>query len=125
MPLSADDYRKLDEQPYDFLRKRLSVLVRKDACPPVLICKGALAAILELCTDSELESGQVVPLAELRPAIEAQFAQASGDGNATASNSDQSQIFDAAILLENFMRKAHHRAIYFRGGHQLRLLRQC
>ncbi len=44
-------YGKVDEIPYDFGRKRLSVIVRrKDAGEDLLICKGAVRNIVEACT---------------------------------------------------------------------------
>ena len=53
---SPDDdlsaYEKADEIPYDFIRKRLSVIVRqKDAAgEDLLICKGAVKNIVEACS---------------------------------------------------------------------------
>ncbi|MGN6538121.1 MAG: cation-translocating P-type ATPase, partial [Mesorhizobium sp.] len=44
-------YGKIDEIPYDFIRKRLSVIVRqKGAGEDLLICKGAVGNIVEACT---------------------------------------------------------------------------
>lgn len=44
------DYHKLDEVPYDFVRKRLSVVVNKGKdAQPILITKGALQSVLEVC----------------------------------------------------------------------------
>lgn len=44
------DYQKLDEIPYDFVRKRLSVVVCKGQdSQPLLITKGALQDVLEVC----------------------------------------------------------------------------
>ena len=40
--------RKIDEIPYDFARKRLSVIVREDG-HELLICKGALRSVLDVC----------------------------------------------------------------------------
>ena len=46
-----NDYRKIDEIPYDFTRKRLSVLVRVgDGGPLQTITKGALDSVLEVCS---------------------------------------------------------------------------
>jgi Mg2+-importing ATPase len=52
---SADDdlsaYAKIDEIPYDFIRKRLSVIVRqKDAAEDLLICKGAVQNVVGACS---------------------------------------------------------------------------
>jgi P-type Mg2+ transporter len=55
---------KLEEIPYDFVRKRLSVVVDSDPgteIKPLLITKGALDNILTICTRIQGE-GNVVPL---------------------------------------------------------------
>jgi Mg2+-importing ATPase len=59
----APDHRfdKIDEIPFDFARRRLSVIVKRDDGPHLLICKGAveeLAAISELY-ETETESGRL------------------------------------------------------------------
>jgi Mg2+-importing ATPase len=49
--LNAAAYRKLDEVPYDFVRKRLTIVVAEvDRPEPWLISKGAFANVLEVCT---------------------------------------------------------------------------
>jgi Mg2+-importing ATPase len=57
---SGDDlsaYEKIDEVPYDFIRKRLSVIVRqKDAGEDLLICKGAVQNIVEACALNERQA---------------------------------------------------------------------
>ena len=54
-------YRKLDEVPYDFVRKRLSILAETPA-GPLLITKGAVEQILAVCTHADIEDGRKVPL---------------------------------------------------------------
>ncbi len=49
-------YGKLDEVPYDFIRKRLTVLVAKDGLS-VMITKGALENVLEVCSSVEISGG--------------------------------------------------------------------
>jgi P-type Mg2+ transporter len=44
----VSDYQKLDEEPYDFVRKRLSILVSKGDTR-LMITKGALRNILDAC----------------------------------------------------------------------------
>jgi Mg2+-importing ATPase len=44
---------KLDEVPYDFSRRRLSVLVREADGTPVLMMKGAVDEVLGVCTSAE------------------------------------------------------------------------
>jgi Mg2+-importing ATPase len=42
-------YRKIDEIPFDFLRRRMSVVVRNGDGKNLLVCKGAIEEILPLC----------------------------------------------------------------------------
>ena len=53
-PADCDGWEKLDELPYDFARKRLSILCeKKDA--RVLVTKGALRQVLAICSEVECE----------------------------------------------------------------------
>ncbi|WP_226797629.1 HAD-IC family P-type ATPase [Cupriavidus necator] len=56
----AQAYRLIDEIPYDFTRRRMSVVVQAPHAR-VLICKGAVEEVFSVCTAAELE-GQRVPL---------------------------------------------------------------
>jgi Mg2+-importing ATPase len=73
-------YTKVDEIPYDFVRKRLSVVVAPPGGPPDLIAKGALEGVLAEC--SRVQQGETeVPLDEARQAeIERRFAEWSEQG---------------------------------------------
>jgi len=71
-------YQKVDEVPYDFLRKRLSILVEKDGAH-LMITKGAVSNVLNVCTSVELPSGPY-DLARLRHGIEQQFQCLGNDG---------------------------------------------
>lgn len=73
-----DDTLRLDEVPYDFSRKRLSVLVA-GADGNMLVTKGALAGVLEVATDAQME-GAIVPLDAVRPRVDAQFHRLSAEG---------------------------------------------
>jgi len=75
-------FSKIDELPYDFTRKRLSVLVRSSVSPNegLLICKGAMQNILDVC-DSVTIAGQTHGLdPEARRAIEDRFRAWSEEG---------------------------------------------
>ncbi|WP_292229912.1 magnesium-translocating P-type ATPase [Brevundimonas sp.] len=47
---SAAAYRKIDELPFDFVRRRLSIVVENDQGGQVLICKGAVEEMLAIST---------------------------------------------------------------------------
>ena len=58
------DYRKIDEIPFDFLRRRMSVVVRNGDHQNLLVCKGAIEEMLPLCVsadDNAAAPGGVVP----------------------------------------------------------------
>lgn len=76
-----DAWTRLDEVPYDFTRKRLSVLVG-DGQRVLLVSKGALDGLLQVCTTAESE-GAVVPMAKVRTAIRDQYAALSAQGPRT------------------------------------------
>jgi P-type Mg2+ transporter len=46
----ATDFRKVDEIPFDFQRRRMSVVVAEREDHHLLICKGALEEMLAICT---------------------------------------------------------------------------
>jgi Mg2+-importing ATPase len=71
--------RKLDEVPYDFIRKRLSVLMLVDD-HHVLISKGALDNVLTACTSVENADGTIVKLETLRGAIQDRYLAFSNEG---------------------------------------------
>ncbi len=70
---------KLDEIPYDFLRKRLSVLVEQDGTHN-MITKGALTNVLDVCTTVELPDGTVSDIAGVRDQIQHHFVAFSDQG---------------------------------------------
>jgi Mg2+-importing ATPase len=50
----ADDYTKVDEIPYDFIRKRLTVVVERNNSSPYMITKGALENVLAACSQVQI-----------------------------------------------------------------------
>ena len=60
-PLDLSGYQKLDEVPYDFVRKRLSTLVSKDGGHQI-ITKGALLNVLEVCSSAEVGDRMTVDM---------------------------------------------------------------
>ena len=73
-------YHKLDELPFDGVRRRMSVIVQQESEPPLLICKGALEEILQVCDTIEGQ-GQLLPLTQVQQTrIERLVAELSQDG---------------------------------------------
>ncbi len=76
---AIDGIEKLDELPYDFVRKRLSVRIRQRG-RRLLITKGALANVLECCTRAANAGGADDDLESRREAIDRRFAEMSEQG---------------------------------------------
>jgi len=72
-------YRKLDEVPYDFIRKRLSVLVAKND-EHIMITKGALRNVLAVCSTAETGGGEIVGLDTVQEEILKNFTGFSQQG---------------------------------------------
>ncbi|MFC5580615.1 magnesium-translocating P-type ATPase [Rhodanobacter terrae] len=51
---AATRYRVVDEIPFDFQRRRMSVVVAKDDGEHLLICKGAVEEMLSICTFAKI-----------------------------------------------------------------------
>jgi P-type Mg2+ transporter len=72
-------YEKADEIPYDFLRKRLSILV-SHADAHLMVTKGALKAVLAVCSGVDAGNGSVVEIAGMQDAIHKHFEEFSRQG---------------------------------------------
>ena len=77
--IDLSDYRKQDEIPYDFLRKRLSIAVIKGDTH-FMVTKGALTNILEVCSSAETKEGTIVDLKSVRNKIQSYFEEFSNNG---------------------------------------------
>lgn len=76
--LKADEkYRKIDEIPFDFVRRRLSVVVEDETGLNTLICKGAVDEVLSLCSRVEVK-GEVI---EVLPEHDAKRRELADDLN--------------------------------------------
>ena len=91
---------RLDEIPYDFARKRLSVLAAVEK-QTVLVTKGALAQVLETCTTVELSDGRVAPIEGHEPEIHKRFAAFSARGLRTLGLATKSMAGRTAITRED------------------------
>ena len=57
-------YKKIDEIPFDFMRRRMSVVVRDNNGKNLMVCKGAIEEMLPLCASADNNgavAGGVVP----------------------------------------------------------------
>ncbi|MER3632463.1 MAG: magnesium-translocating P-type ATPase, partial [Blastocatellia bacterium] len=62
--LNLDEtYCQIDEIPFDFARRRMSVVVEKGGADRILICKGAVEEVLGICSEAKLD-GETMPLSE-------------------------------------------------------------
>jgi len=52
---AKEKYRKIDEIPFDFVRRRMSVIVEDASGLNTLICKGAVEEVLGLCLSADVE----------------------------------------------------------------------
>jgi Mg2+-importing ATPase len=74
---AKEKYRKIDEIPFDFVRRRMSVVVEDETGLNMLICKGAVAEVLSQCTRVEVK-GEVI---EVLPEHDAKRRQLADDLN--------------------------------------------
>ena len=92
-----EGFQKLDEVPYDFIRKRLSILVSSKDKKNIVITKGALINVLDVCTKAELADGSKVDMQSFKEKILKRFEEFSNKGFrisaiAYRNLSDKSQI---------------------------------
>ncbi|MCH5376113.1 MAG: magnesium-translocating P-type ATPase, partial [Planctomycetes bacterium] len=105
------DCVKLDESPYDFVRKRLSVLVNCRG-RTLLITKGALDNVLAVCNAAEMADGSLIPLADCVREIRGRYldfgerglrtlgiAYRQMDGCEVAGKEDEQQMVFAGFLV--------------------------
>jgi P-type Mg2+ transporter len=55
------DYHKFDEVPFDFVRRRMSVIIAETGKDHVLICKGAVEEVLKVCTQLKVDD-KILPI---------------------------------------------------------------
>jgi Mg2+-importing ATPase len=73
-------YQKVDELPFDFTRRRMSVVVEHPEDGIFLICKGAPEAVFSRCSQFEL-NGEALPLEPiLVEDLKEEYLQLSSDG---------------------------------------------
>lgn len=73
-------WHKCDEKPFDFHRKRQSLLLTGPDGQTLLITKGAVATVLAICDRAEQSDGQSLPLADLEARLQDVVRQRSAAG---------------------------------------------
>jgi Mg2+-importing ATPase len=73
------DYQKQDEIPYDFIRKRLTILVSHDDVH-LMVTKGAIQNVLEVCSSVETKDGNIVDKVTALDRIQKHFEEFSSKG---------------------------------------------
>ena len=80
--LTTDGLTKIDEIPYDFLRRRLTIVVAEEAAPGkhLFVTKGAFSNVLDICGPFERDGVEVPLDAGGRAALEAVFKAKGAEG---------------------------------------------
>ena len=77
--MDISSYSKFDEVPYDFVRKRLSIVVAHDT-KHTMITKGALKNVIEVCKQIRLKDGRFLPIENYTGKINKLFEKYSSKG---------------------------------------------
>jgi Mg2+-importing ATPase len=72
-------YEKVDEVPYDFIRKRLSIMIKKDG-RYFMVTKGALSNVLSVCPFAENKAGDKIDTNTVGQMIQQKFENLSSQG---------------------------------------------
>jgi len=77
--IDISSFKKFDEVPYDFIRKRLSIVV-SDNDKHIMITKGAVTNIIGVCDKAETSNGNVVEIEKVNDQLRTKFEQLSSEG---------------------------------------------
>jgi Mg2+-importing ATPase len=76
----ANEYTKVDEIPYDFIRKRLTVVVTRNNSTRTMITKGALDNVLSACSQVQMGDEEKALDSGLQAKIQEKYAAWSAQG---------------------------------------------
>lgn len=98
--ISIDGWERLDEVPYDFIRKRISIMAKSPEGKRVCVTKGAYPQIISIC--AYVESGTEVRelTDDLRKKLDRQFAKFGESGNRTIAVATK-EMGAATVLTKN------------------------
>jgi Mg2+-importing ATPase len=98
-PLDLSGYKKLDEVPYDFIRKRLSILISKGDTH-LMVTKGALSNVLAVCSSAEIAEGRIVDIVTVKGQVQQHFEEFSRKGFRTLGVAYKDVLSDTVITRE-------------------------
>ncbi len=106
VPAISELFEKVDEVPFDFSRRRMSVVVQDQNRKTCMITKGALEEMLQVCSSVE-DGGEIKPLDdELRKSITGMVSKMNHDGLRVivlAQKTDHSPVGSLSVSDENNM----------------------
>ena len=94
--VDSKEYKKHDEIPYDFIRKRLTISVTNGK-DHLMITKGALSNILDVCSSVESKEGSIVKISSMQAQIQKQFIAFSDQGFRTLGIAYKNLTSDSPI----------------------------
>ncbi|MEI9478334.1 MAG: magnesium-translocating P-type ATPase [Deltaproteobacteria bacterium] len=92
-------FEKLDEVPYDFIRKRLSILMSKGDTH-LMVTKGALSNVLAVCSSAEIVEGRIVDIITVKEQVQQRFEEFSRKGFRTLGVAYKDVVSDTVITRE-------------------------
>ncbi len=98
-PFDLSGYQKLDEVPYDFIRKRLSILISKGDTH-LMVTKGALSNVLAVCSSAEIAEGGTVDIVTVKERVQQHFEEFSRKGFRTLGVAYRDAVSDTVITRE-------------------------
>ena len=111
--LTTRGLTKIDEIPYDFMRRRLTIVVAEDDKPGqhLFVTKGAFSNVLEICASLDRDGTEIPLDAEARAGLEAAFRTKSAEGfrvlaiatRAVAAKADYDRIDELEMTFRGFL----------------------
>ena len=77
--IDISPYRKIGEIPYDFVRKRLTVLLEASGSA-LMVTKGAVERVLSVCSMAEDSDGKMLQLAQVKEDLHRRYREISSQG---------------------------------------------
>ncbi len=89
-------FKKVDEIPYDFIRKRLSILISKGDTH-LMVTKGALSNVLAACSSAESAEGRIMDIGSVEEQVQQHFEEFSRQGFRTLGVAYKDVVSDKVI----------------------------